>query len=149
MKLFFISAVFGGLNAYNLRNRNTETEAAREPVVQIDDNIDDYGNVILRDYNSAFVSNGDSTNDDPDWSVTTSELNEQTENDQQISSEESEDFNYEEIQAPEQEPYLNSKFDKNRVWLNNNEQEWTPSEADQQQVEEDALLEAHTNHDHF
>lgn len=41
------------------------------------------------------------------------------------------------------EPFLNSKFDKNRQWLDeNNNEEWTPSEEDLTQIEEDAAISA-------
>merc|ERR1712072_1645781 len=142
MKLFFISAVLAAVSSYNLRSRNTEEQPAREPLPQIESNLDDYGNVIDRDYNSAFVSNGDSEEKDPDWSVTDSELSETEEYDQQISSEEAESSDYDPLQAPEKEPYLNSKFDVNRNWLNNNEEDWTPSAADMDQLEADAALSA-------
>merc|ERR1711881_734813 len=147
MKLFFLSSVFGAINGYNLRNRNTETQEARQPAPSKPViNVDDYGYVIERDYNSAFVSNGDSETKDPTWTAPDSEIEAQEAYDQQISEEEKEDFDYTEIQAPETDPFLNSKFDKNRVWVstnnNNNEDgvEWVPTDVDQDQLQADNSL---------
>ena len=42
---------------------------------------------------------------------------------------------------PVVEPYINSKYDPNRVWLNQgSESEWTPDESDAEQLEYDVKL---------
>merc|ERR1711931_122826 len=43
--------------------------------------------------------------------------------------------------VPVIEPYINSKYDPNRVWLNQgSESEWTPDETDNEQLEYDIKL---------
>jgi len=42
---------------------------------------------------------------------------------------------------PVVEPFINSKYDPNRVWLNQgSESEWTPDESDAEQLEYDVKL---------
>merc|ERR1712126_177063 len=138
--LSLLVALFGTSQGYNLRNRE-----GRRVVVESDLTIDDYGNVIERDYShSQFINDDDSVEDDPDFVVTDEEIAEQEEIDQAISSEEVEYKDYATLPPPEHEPYLNSKFDENRQWVENAEEsaEWTPSLADQEQIDEDAELDA-------
>merc|ERR1719402_1266889 len=91
--------------------------------------VDDYGDVIERDYDSQFYR---PNQESEEWIPTESELEETT----------TETYDYPEA-TPEPEvvePYINSKFDVNRPWLTNEEVEWQPSEQDQLILDEDVTL---------
>ncbi|CBY32639.1 unnamed protein product [Oikopleura dioica] len=90
-------ALFALAAGYNLRSRNGQASFQEDAL-----EVDDHGNQILRDYDSAFAPGAtDNEEDDPTW-VPSMEDVEQILYDQEVSAEESEDFAAsEEIQAPD------------------------------------------------
>ncbi|CAG5108218.1 Oidioi.mRNA.OKI2018_I69.chr1.g3690.t1.cds [Oikopleura dioica] len=90
-------ALFALAAGYNLRPRNGQVRYQEDAL-----EVDDHGNPILRDYDSAFAPGATTGEEhDPNWVPTMDDV-EQLIYDQQVSAEESEDFEAsEEIQAPD------------------------------------------------
>merc|ERR1712227_196970 len=109
----------------------TRNNGAYKPGVNVDAKItvDDYGNTILKEYDSQFY-NSDQNSDE--WQPEPEDFETTTEG----------PIDYPEPTAEPEvvEPFLNSKYDANRVWLSKEDGEWTPSQADFDQVQEDVEL---------
>merc|ERR1712243_241372 len=127
MKLFGLVFLALGTQA----RVTTRNNGAYKPGVNVDAKItvDDYGNTIEKDYDSQFYKQEPESEE---WQPEPEDFTTTTEG--------AVDYPEPTAEVEVVEPYINSKFDANRVWLNNEEVEWTPSQDDLLMVEEDIEL---------